>query len=226
MAGPRNTTLNAPFVNPSYKWAGGGMLMTSQDLARFGNAHLKAGFIKSQTLKEMFEPQKTSDGNETGVGITWRVAKGYLGNTIYHHEGSMHGTRSALLIYPEHGLSVAFMTNFSRTPNFAFETAQMIAQPFLPALRDGNFDPVGKFEVAGTALRREVAGTLEIRKTDDGIIGAFDFGNDRLEVIDVLPHPKGYLLVVVHPLVGLDVVPVFDDGNEGFKFNFTFKRSR
>lgn len=224
MNGPQNKTLNAPYVNPSYKWAGGGMLMSSTDLARFGNGHLKAGFIKETTLQNMFVSQKTSDGNETGVGITWRIAKGYFGNAIYHHEGSMHGTRSALLVYPEQGIVVAFMTNLSGTPGFGYQTAQLLAQPFLEKKSGKTFDPTGKFEVAGKALGRDVKGTLEVRSSKSGYSGAFVFGQGRLEVIDAIAHDNGYYLVVAHRTGGLDVVPVNEDGNNGSRFNFTFKK--
>ena len=220
MNGPNNQILNAPFVNPSYKWGGGGMLMTAEDLARFGNGHLGEGFLKPSTLTEMFESQKTKSGTATGVGLTWRIAKGYFGNTIYHHEGSMHGTRSALLIYPEKDISVAYMTNFSGTPGFGFQTAQLIAEPFLGETEKRQIDPTGEFDVTGTALRREVSGSLKVERKGNGYTGAFVFGSSRLEVIGAIPAKQGYFLIVVHRAGGLDVVPILPEGNPGGRFDF------
>jgi serine beta-lactamase-like protein LACTB, mitochondrial len=58
--------LNAPFVDNSYKWAGGGFLSSAEDLARFGSALLQPGFLKPESLRLLFTSQKTSDGKETG----------------------------------------------------------------------------------------------------------------------------------------------------------------
>ncbi|MDH3492502.1 MAG: beta-lactamase family protein [Acidobacteriota bacterium] len=225
MPGPNGSILNAAYVNPSYKWAGGGLLMTSADLAKFGSAHLKNGFIKPETLRMMFTTQKTSDGSETGVGITWRIAKGYFDNTIYHHEGSMHGSRSALLIYPEQGFSVAVMTNLTGTPRFAFETAQMIVQPFVDGGRnDSSIDPAGSFDVAGTIFGKAVTGTLEVRRSKEGYAGAFEFEGERMEVIGVIAHKRGYYLIVIHKTGGLDAVPVFRDGNNGPRYELKYEK--
>ena len=33
-----------------------------EDLATFGNAHLQPGFLKADTLRQLFTTQKTADG--------------------------------------------------------------------------------------------------------------------------------------------------------------------
>jgi len=83
--------INAPYIDRSYSWAGGGFLSTSEDLARFGSMHLKSGFLKEETLKEMFTSQKTSDGKETGVGFGWRINKDKEGRLYYFHPGENVG---------------------------------------------------------------------------------------------------------------------------------------
>ena len=42
---------NAPYVDNSYKWAGGGFLSTPEDLLVFANAHLEPGFLQAETLE-------------------------------------------------------------------------------------------------------------------------------------------------------------------------------
>ena len=224
MNSAQNKILNAPFVNPSYKWAGGGLLMNSLDLARFGIAHVNSGFISKDVRDQMFVSQQTADGKETGVGITWRIAKGYFGNDIYHHEGSMHGARSALLIYPEKKLSVALLSNFSGTPRFAFQTAQLIAEPFLNESHPVSFDPTGRFEVEGTALRRPVKGLLTMKGSKGAYTGSFEFGSEKFEVIGAIGHPNGYYLVITHRIGGLDVVPVFKNGEKGTRYDLSFRK--
>ena len=49
---------NTPYEDLSYKWAGGGFLSTAEDLARFGSALLKPGFLKQDTLAMIFARQK------------------------------------------------------------------------------------------------------------------------------------------------------------------------
>ncbi len=44
---------NAPYVDNSYKWAGGGFLSTTEDLVRFGTAMLQPGILNAQSLKTM-----------------------------------------------------------------------------------------------------------------------------------------------------------------------------
>lgn len=40
--GKKGRLANAPYVDNSYKWAGGGLMSTTEDLLRFGNALLYA----------------------------------------------------------------------------------------------------------------------------------------------------------------------------------------
>ena len=105
--------INAPYVDRSYSWAGGGFLSTSEDLVRFGSAHLQKGFLKEETLKVMFTSQKTSDGKETGTGWGWRINKDKEGRTYYFHPGENVGGRSYLLMYPEKKVAVAMLHNLT-----------------------------------------------------------------------------------------------------------------
>jgi len=104
---------NAPYVDNSYKWAGGGFLSTSEDLVRFGSALLQPGFLKADTLKVMFTSQTTSAGEETGYGIGWSVGKSKSGKLVYEHAGGSVGGTSQLIIYPETRVVVALVTNLS-----------------------------------------------------------------------------------------------------------------
>ena len=109
---------NAPFVDNSYKWAGGGFVSTAEDLVRFGLAHLGPGFLEAGTLEMLHTSQETRDGEETGYGIGWRVGKDEQGRrTIGHGGGSVGGT-TTLVVYPEHGLAIAMITNLSNGPDF------------------------------------------------------------------------------------------------------------
>ena len=103
---------NAPYVDNSYKWAGGGFLSTAEDLALFGSALLQPGFLKSESLRQLFTSQKTSDGKQTGYGIGWFVGKSKSGRKVYAHDGGAAGGSSRLILYPDAHLVVAMICNF------------------------------------------------------------------------------------------------------------------
>jgi serine beta-lactamase-like protein LACTB len=104
---------NSPYVDNSYKWAGGGFLSTSEDLVRFGSALLKPGYLTPESLALLFTPQKTKDGSETRYGMGWFIGKSKSGQKIYEHSGGSVGGSSELIIYPNSHLVVAFICNYS-----------------------------------------------------------------------------------------------------------------
>lgn len=80
---------NAPFVDNSYKWAGGGFLSSAEDLVRFGSAMLQRGFLKPESLRLLFTPQKTVDGKEIEI---WN---GMVHTQIEERTESFTSTREA-----------------------------------------------------------------------------------------------------------------------------------
>ncbi len=123
--------VNAQQVNSAYKWAGGGLIATPSDLARFGYAMIRPGYVAAATHRMMFTPMTTADGEATNVGLGWRVDRDAAGRQRWHHAGSIVGGRAVLLVYPEHDLSISLMTNLSQTPSDALAAAEKLAQPFL-----------------------------------------------------------------------------------------------
>ncbi len=106
-------TFAIPMVeNPSYKWAGGGLVTTPSDLLRLARGYYE-GFVSKETVEIMFTPQRLPSGEETGVGIGWRIGADDLGRPIRHHAGSMGGARSVLLLFPEEQSAIAVMANMA-----------------------------------------------------------------------------------------------------------------
>jgi len=103
--------LNAPYVDNSYKWAGGGFISTPEDLVRLGSALLQPGFLNEDSRTLLFTSQRTADGKETGYGVGWRVgADSLLGRTISHGGGSV-GANAFLIMYPDRSIVVAMLAN-------------------------------------------------------------------------------------------------------------------
>jgi serine beta-lactamase-like protein LACTB len=125
-AGP---IVNAPYVDNSNKWAGGGFLSTPSDLVTFGSAFLKPGFLKSETIALLWKSQQTSDGKPTGYAIGFRTAVDSAGRRIVSHSGGAMAANSLLLIYPAEKLVVAVITNTNT--RYASAGAREIARIFL-----------------------------------------------------------------------------------------------
>lgn len=94
----------------SYSPFGTGMIASANDLALFGNAVLHSPMLNSVTRKMMFTPV-TKGSYLYQVGFGWRISKDNRGRTVYHHAGVTPGARSVLILYPEQGLSLAFLSN-------------------------------------------------------------------------------------------------------------------
>ena len=105
--------LNAPYVDNSVKWAGGGFLSTAEDLVRFGSAHLAPGFLKAETLRLLHTSQTTNDGRETGYGIGWSVGRDSTGRRTIGHSGGAVGGNTYLLLFPDQRVVVALLANTS-----------------------------------------------------------------------------------------------------------------
>lgn len=120
---------NAPYVDNSYKWAGGGFLSTAEDLVHFGSALLQPCFLKQETLRSMFTSQKTKSREDTGYGIGWAVHKSKSGKLIYEHSGGSVGETSQLILYPETHLVVAMVNNLSNG-SWKREEVEAVAEEF------------------------------------------------------------------------------------------------
>jgi CubicO group peptidase (beta-lactamase class C family) len=120
--------MNAPYVDNSNKWAGGGFLSTAGDLVRYGAAYLGGGFLKPETVELLWTSQHTLDGERTDYGIGWRENL-EDGRRIISHTGGAVGGTTVLVIYPEERVVVAILTNMqgaSQTGN-----ARRIAEWFM-----------------------------------------------------------------------------------------------
>ena len=104
--------LQAPEVNLSYKYAGGGLLSTPSDVVKFGNALLTNNILSSASKKLLWEPGVLSDGsmNPDGYALGFRVGEDEFGRFI-HHGGMSVGGTSFFIIYPKSDIVVAFASN-------------------------------------------------------------------------------------------------------------------
>ncbi len=105
--------VNAPFVDNSYKWAGGGFLSTPEDMLLFANAHFAPGYLEAETLDMLFAPQTLRDGTSTGYGVGWGSATNEHGEAIVSHTGGSVGGTTVMTLNRDNGLIVAIVANLS-----------------------------------------------------------------------------------------------------------------
>jgi serine beta-lactamase-like protein LACTB, mitochondrial len=120
---------NAPYVDNSYKWAGGGFLSTPEDLVRFGSLMLQPGVLNADVLKTMFTPQKTKSGEPIIYGIGWFIGKSQSGEPIYQHSGGSVGGTSQLILYPGSHLVIAMACNLS-DGKWKIQEVEQVAEQF------------------------------------------------------------------------------------------------
>ena len=113
-----------PFqVDPSYKWAGGGLLSTPTDLVTLAASLMDGTAVQPETLRDLWRPQPLADGrmNPQNYAMGWRIdpPSDVFGTPeplrAVHHGGSIVGGSSFLLLIPERDVAVAVMTNLSLT---------------------------------------------------------------------------------------------------------------
>ena len=83
-----------PDINNSWKWAGGGYVSTTQDMAKFIWKVLYTDFLLPETVKEMTKSQKLPDDKKTNYGIGWRIIYDDKNNRYLGHGGSSIGGKT------------------------------------------------------------------------------------------------------------------------------------
>ena len=109
----REDILNAPYVDNSYKWAGGGFLSTTHDLVLFGKAHMNANYISQPSLDALMKPQSLTDGQSTNYGIGWRTYTDNQGIQWVGHSGGSVGGTTIFIMNKEEDMIIAITGNRS-----------------------------------------------------------------------------------------------------------------
>lgn len=127
-------------VNNSYKWAGGGLLSTPSDLVRMANALLYDTYLSPASKEELWEPILLGNGemNPQHYALGWRI--GEVADLlpegkakIIHHGGTITGSITLLILFPEYNMSMAMMVNRSGSSGELFKPIFDLAKVILPA---------------------------------------------------------------------------------------------
>jgi len=132
--------INTRYVDPSYKYASGGIISTVEDLVKFGTALNNGSLLKPETIEKMYEiqvdpvmrfnPRGEPVKQSHKMALGWYLRTDAQGRTFPSHTGTVKGTRSYVLNYPEYDLVVALQVNI--VPFDSPKYGNAIAQMFLP----------------------------------------------------------------------------------------------
>lgn len=122
--------VRAPYVDNSYKWAGGGFISNTSDLVRFAMAHVSGALLDARTVETLWRPQQLRNGESTDYGIGWGSGTDQNGRRIVSHTGGSVGGRAVLILYPAQNLAVAMLSNAGHAP-MSVANARRVAEFFL-----------------------------------------------------------------------------------------------
>ncbi|MFL6334452.1 MAG: serine hydrolase domain-containing protein [Pyrinomonadaceae bacterium] len=113
---------NAPFVNVSSRFGGGGLTGTVPDLLRWARAAFAGEIVSPKWIDEMLKPYTSKSGRYTGFGdadmyytLGWMVVP-VNGQLALHAQGSQKGTDVYLYYFPEKRLAIAAACNLEAAP--------------------------------------------------------------------------------------------------------------
>ncbi len=111
-------------VNNFYKLAGGGYLSTSEDIARFGQAHLNQVVLDEEVLNQ-FLTSETINGVPTYYGLGWQVSQDKKGRSFYGHVGNGVGGYALFYVYPEEQMVFSILMNCTN-PGIEIELEEIV----------------------------------------------------------------------------------------------------
>lgn len=176
----------------SYKWAGGGLISSPSDLVKLTFAYTN-GFLKKETVQQMFKPQHLLSGEVVQIGIGWRISKDIYGRNVMEHAGGMEGARTVVCMFPDQQTSISLMVNASWSSSIE-ETAHLFAQLFIDhqetnKVKDFEAEVITSSNLDG----KEVKGSAQLKFK--GNIGDLTFADGRHYAIVPLNRAGVYGLV-------------------------------
>lgn len=121
---------NSPLSDTSNRTAGGGLVATAEDVARFAIAFQRATLLKASTTQAAYGRQRTRDRKVTGYGLGWIVGE-TAGRTEVYHTGGQPRVSTVLYMVPRAGLAVVLLCNLEDVSNPLLDLARQVADALL-----------------------------------------------------------------------------------------------
>ncbi len=156
---------NAPFLDVSARFGGGGAIGTVPDMLRWGQNIERAGILSKSSLDLMFTPVANKGGRYVGLGDgDWYYTLGWLvfpvnGRYVFYNDGGQTGTNTMVLHIPSQNLTIAFACNLQNIDRMPY------VKRLYEAITDETWDiPVYTKDKIDEAMYK-------------GISSAFDYGS-------------------------------------------------
>ena len=164
--GPDRQVRPATRLDLSGRWAGSGFLSTAEDLARFGVAHTRPGFLAQSTLEMIAARQPLPGGGFTKEGMGWGPREDWDGRSSIWGNGITPGATGGLIVYPSRRLTVALLSNIRHAPIDRGEF-QMLARRFLAAIEGSPAAALpkswyGRYDIKAASGDTVLRGTLDV----------------------------------------------------------------
>jgi CubicO group peptidase (beta-lactamase class C family)/tetratricopeptide (TPR) repeat protein len=117
---------NAPFLDVSARFGGGGAIGTVPDMLRWADNIERAGILSKSSLDLMFTPVATKGGRYAGLDDgTWYYTLGWLvfpinGKYVFYNDGGQTGTNTMVLHIPSQNLTIAFACNLQNIDRMTY----------------------------------------------------------------------------------------------------------
>jgi CubicO group peptidase (beta-lactamase class C family) len=117
---------NAPLADTSNRTPGGGLVASTEDVARFAAALEKGELLKPETLQMALRPQKVRGGRTTGYGLGWVLGRRGTRREAYH-VGGQPEVSTVVYMLPDLGVAVAILANLEGVENGLLDLARQVA---------------------------------------------------------------------------------------------------
>ncbi len=109
-------------LNPQFEWTGGGLISTTEDLAKWSKLLYDGKVFSDKALNALLQTvhPRTGEPFDQGYGLGVQVRISRAGPKIYGHEGVFPGYQTAVSYLPGHKCGMALQVNadmFSRKIN-------------------------------------------------------------------------------------------------------------
>lgn len=118
--------LNSPISDTSNRTAGGGLVATAEDVARFASAYQRGILVKPSTAQAAYGRQRTREREITGYGLGWIVGQGPRRAEVFH-TGGQPRVSTVLYMAPRSGVAVVLLCNLEGVSNPLLDLARKVA---------------------------------------------------------------------------------------------------
>lgn len=105
-----DTVVNADYLDPSYAYAAGALIMTAEDLFKWHLGLYRYSILKKESLEKAFTPFTLSNGQKTKYGFGWELDS-LSGSATIQHSGSINGFSTYEIYLPAQDVFVACFSN-------------------------------------------------------------------------------------------------------------------